>query len=100
MPECSNGAIDGERAMTFDQRPAIITSPPPRQRNARSIITTILFTFVLLSTALYLSYKILVLIPDTDLCVGPLNPPYNRKNWDDLKNQSFSVGFDLTASYG
>jgi hypothetical protein len=34
------------------------------------------------------------------LCYGPFNPPFPVAKWSDFKNQSFAVGFDLTAGYG
>ncbi|KIX01825.1 uncharacterized protein Z518_09552 [Rhinocladiella mackenziei CBS 650.93] len=34
-------------------------------------------------------------------CWAPFNPPYPQpKSWDDFTNNSFAVGFDLTAGYG
>jgi hypothetical protein len=66
--------------------------------NSRKVIICLCTVFVLL---VILIISCIFYFFTTLTCFGLFNPPFGApKNWSDFKNQSFAVGFDLTAGYG
>jgi hypothetical protein len=59
----------------------------------RAIIMALCLILTALAIWIYFMFGIIIRY-------GPINPPFPLAKWSDFKNQSFAVGFDLTAGYG
>lgn len=66
-----------------------------RSRSGRFRVIIIALCLLLAALAIWVYFMIGIII-----CYGPFNPPFPVAKWSDFKNQSFAVGFDLTAGYG
>jgi hypothetical protein len=84
---------------TRQTTPAKGTSKPSlvneRKRSGRSRAIIMALCSILVALAMWVYFMFWIII-----CYGPVNPPFPVAKWSDFKNQSFAVGFDLTASYG
>ena len=71
------------------------------RRNRTAIRMVIYFLCSVVAIAAFILVAGCIWFYTSLACLGTLNPPYpTLKSWDDFKNQSFVVGFDLTAGYG
>lgn len=71
-----------------------------RQRRAR-ICSILVWTLCTLVAAAVLFLMLCIFaISATLTCTSIISPIPAPKNWSSFKNQSFAVGFDLTAGYG
>ncbi|KAI1322233.1 hypothetical protein F5Y16DRAFT_404635 [Xylariaceae sp. FL0255] len=74
----------------------------PRRRTSSALrgACCCLFILVVIALALLVAWHLL-LVNYGMSCTGLLRPSvYRHPTWTDFKNQSFHVGFDLTAGYG
>ena len=90
------GTLETSRAVgTTD---TIVIDEQNHRGNFRAIVICLCSLFGLLAI-LFIAYIFCISMLLT--CLGPFNPPVGApKDWSDFKNQSFAVGFDLTAGYG
>jgi hypothetical protein len=71
----------------------------PRRWNTNTIIIWVCSLAVLFALLVWL-WGFLSNVWAFMLCTDTIHPRRAPKIWNDFKNQSFAVGFDLTAGYG
>jgi hypothetical protein len=95
MPPESYGTFEAGASETI----ILIEQPTPRRRNTRTIVIWVCLLSVLFALILW-TWESLVRLWAFMLCSNTFYPRGAPKTWDGFKNQSFAVGFDLTAGYG
>jgi hypothetical protein len=69
------------------------------KRRSQTLRTVAIYLTSILGS-LILLYRYIIFYYYLFLCIGVYNPPGTPREWSEFKNQTFAVGFDLTAGYG